>query len=161
MVFGDTLSPNNMSYRVMLGNLSFTFDCPAKCKAVKILTNMTTLKYLKTVSLVGRLTIRPLTWLIQGRIQDFKLGGGALRKIVPSGGRRENVWGISCEKSRFYAKKSYFSQLRREARKFWGYFVWKITILRQKIYFFPILGGARAGCAPPPPGSAPVILDFF
>jgi hypothetical protein len=32
-----------------------------------------------------------------------------------------------------------------------GYFVWKITILRQKIIFFPILGGARAGCAPPPP----------
>jgi hypothetical protein len=25
-------------------------------------------------------------------------------------GRRENVWGISCEKSRFYAKKSYFFQ---------------------------------------------------
>jgi hypothetical protein len=24
------------------------------------------------------------------------------------GGRRENVWVISCEKSRFYAKKSYF-----------------------------------------------------
>ena len=23
-------------------------------------------------------------------------------------GRRENIWGISCEKSRFYAKKSYF-----------------------------------------------------
>ena len=38
------------------------------------------------------------------------------------GGRREHFWGISCEKSRFYAKKS---------------------------YFFPILGGARAGCAPP------------
>jgi hypothetical protein len=36
-----------------------------------------------------------------------------------------------------------------------GYFVWKITILRQKILFFPILGGAHAGCAPP--GSAPVI----
>jgi hypothetical protein len=36
------------------------------------------------------------------------------------GGRRENVWGISCEKSRL------------------------------KIIFFPILGGARAGCAPPP-----------
>jgi hypothetical protein len=41
------------------------------------------------------------------------------------GGRCENVWGISCEKSRFYAKKS---------------------------YFFPILGRARAGC---PPGFAP------
>ena len=40
--------------------------------------------------------------------------GGALKKIAPSGGRRENFWGISCEKSRFYAKK---------------------------IIFFPILGG--------------------
>jgi hypothetical protein len=91
--------------------------------------------------------------IIQVRIQDFKLeGGGALKKIAPSGERRENFWGISCEKSRFYAKKSYFFQLRREARKFWRYFVWKITIFRQKIIFFPILGGgglgARAGCAP-------------
>jgi hypothetical protein len=67
-------------------------------------------------------------WDKQGRIQDFKLGG-ALKKIAPSGGG---------------------------ARKFLGYFVWKITILRQKIIFFPILGGGgvRAGCAPPP-GSAP------
>ena len=62
---------------------------------------------------------------LQGWIQDFKLGGGALKKIAPSRGRRENFRGISCEKSLFYAKKS---------------------------YFFPILGGggARAGCAPPP-----------
>ena len=63
---------------------------------------------------------------MQGRIQDFKLGGGggaALKKIAPSGGRRENIWGISCEKSRSYDKKSYFFQLRREARKFLGYFV--------------------------------------
>jgi hypothetical protein len=60
------------------------------------------------------------------------------------GGRYENVWGISCEKSRFYAQKSYFFQLRREARKFLGYFVWTITILRQKILFFPIAeGGAN------------------
>ena len=29
------------------------------------------------------------------------------------GGRRENFWGISCKKSRFYAKNSYFFQ-------FWG-----------------------------------------
>ena len=42
-------------------------------------------------------------------------GGGALKKIAPSGGRREIFWGISCKKSRFYAKK---------------------------IIFFPILGGA-------------------
>ena len=50
--------------------------------------------------------------LCQGQIQDFKLGGGALKKIAPSGGRREKFWGISCEKSRFYAKKSYFFQFR-------------------------------------------------
>ena len=74
----------------------------------------------------------------QGRIQDFKLGV-ALKKIfwvfrvknhvfTPKnnifsncGGRRENIWGISCEKSRFYAKK---------------------------IIFSPILGGTRAECAP-------------
>jgi hypothetical protein len=31
---------------------------------------------------------------------------------------------------------------RREARTFLGYFLWKITILRQKIIFFPILGPA-------------------
>jgi hypothetical protein len=32
----------------------------------------------------------------QGRIQDFKLGGGALKKIAPSGGRCEIFWGFSC-----------------------------------------------------------------
>ena len=56
---------------------------------------------------------------MQGRIQDFKLGGGgALKKIAPNGGRCENFGGISCEKSWFYTKK---------------------------IIFLPILGG----CAPP------------
>jgi hypothetical protein len=39
---------------------------------------------------------------------EFQVRGGALKKIAPSGGRRENICGISCEKSRFYAKKSYF-----------------------------------------------------
>ena len=44
----------------------------------------------------------------QGRIQDFKLEGGRTLKIIARrGARRENCWGISCEKSLFYAKKSY------------------------------------------------------
>ena len=59
----------------------------------------------------------------QGRIQDFKLGGGALKKIATRGGRREQFWGISCEKLRFYAKKILFFQLRREVRKILGYLV--------------------------------------
>ena len=58
-----------------------------------------------------------------GADPGFQVRGGALNKIVPSGGRRENFWGISCEKSRFYAKKSYFFQLRREVQNFLGYFV--------------------------------------
>jgi hypothetical protein len=49
----------------------------------------------------------------------------------------------------FTPKKSYFFQLRREARKFLGYFVWKITILRKKNIFCPILGGARPPLDPP------------
>ena len=49
-----------------------------------------------------------------GADPGFQVRGGALKKIAPSGGRRENFWGNSCEKSRFYAKK---------------------------IIFFPILGG--------------------
>jgi hypothetical protein len=77
--------------------------------------------------------------LTQGRIQDFKLGGGGahLKKLHRAEGgtkifevfrvknhdftpknlifsncgeRREHFWGILCEKSRFYAKKSYFFQ---------------------------------------------------
>ena len=82
----------------------------------------------------------------QGRIQDLKLGGAHLKKMrraegganifgvfrvknhdfTPKnhifsncGGRRGNFWGISCEKSRFYAKK---------------------------IIFFSILGGGRVPC---------------
>ena len=54
----------------------------------------------------------------------------------------------------FTQTKSYFFQLRREARKCLGYFVWKITILRQKIIFSPILGVGRA--RRPLPRSAPV-----
>ena len=58
---------------------------------------------------------------ISGTDPGFQVGEGALKKIPPSGGRLENIWVISFEKSRFYAKKSYFFQLRREARKFLGY----------------------------------------
>ena len=97
-------------------------------------------------------------YTLRGRIQDFKLGGGTHKK--------------NCGE-------------RREARKFLGYFVWKIMILRQKIiffpiveggakfwgisceksrfyakkeYFFPILGGARPP-PPPPPESAPALVS--
>ena len=71
-------------------------------------------------------------------------GGGAHLKKLRRAERGANIFEIfHVKKSRFYAKKSYFFQLRREARKFLRYFVRKSTILRQKNYFFPILGGTR------------------
>ena len=67
---------------------------------------------------------------IPGADPGFQVREGALKKIAPSGGRREHFWGISCEKSRFYAKQ---------------------------IIFFPILGGGGVGApgAPPPPWIRP------
>ena len=53
-----------------------------------------------------------ITTTIPGADPEFQVRGGELIKIAPSEGRRENVWGISCEKSRFYTKKSYFSNFR-------------------------------------------------
>jgi hypothetical protein len=54
--------------------------------------------------------------LLQGRIQDFKLGGAHLKKMRRAEG----------------------------GMKILGYFVWKNSILRQKIIFFPIVeGGAK------------------
>ena len=42
----------------------------------------------------------------------FQVRGGALKQIAPSGGGRDNFWGISYEKSRFNAKKIMFSNFR-------------------------------------------------
>ena len=47
---------------------------------------------------------------ITGADPGFQVRGEHIKKIVPSRGRRENFRGIPCEKSRFYAKKSYFFQ---------------------------------------------------
>jgi hypothetical protein len=47
---------------------------------------------------------------ISGADPGFEVREGTHKKIVPSGGRREIFWGILCEKSRFYANKSYFFQ---------------------------------------------------
>ena len=55
---------------------------------------------------------------VPGADPGFQVRGGALKKIAPNGGRRENCWGISCEKSRFYAKKSFFSNFPGSAPVF-------------------------------------------
>ena len=55
-------------------------------------------------------------------------------------GRRENC---SCEKSRFYAKRSYFFQLRREARKLLGISCEKLRFYAKKSYIFQLRREAR------------------
>ena len=92
--------------------------------------------------------------LKSGADPGFQVRGGALKKIAPSRGRRENFCGISCEKSRFYPQKSYFSNLRGGgARNFWGISCEKSRCYANKIIFLPILGG---GGAPPPPLNPPL-----
>ena len=91
---------------------------------------------------------------MQGRIQDFKLGGGgALKKIAPSGGRRENFGGISCEKSRFYAKKSYFFSIAEGGAKNFGVFRVKNHDYTPKNHIFSNFRGGAHRVRPP--GSAP------
>jgi hypothetical protein len=100
--------------------------------------------------------MRPLS----GADPGFQVREGALIKIAPSEGRREKFWGISCEKSRFYAKKSYFSNFKGGARNFWGISCEKSRFYAKKIIFFPILGG-RAPDAPPTPLNPPLIMYMY
>ena len=77
--------------------------------------------------------VRLLSYLrcvTQGRIQDFKLGGAHFKKLRRAEGGAKNV----------------------------GVFRVKITILRQKILFFPIIGGAPP---PPPPPPDPSLLHGY
>ena len=74
-------------------------------------------------------------------------GGGALKKIAPSRGRREHFRGISCEKSLFYAKNHSLFNYGGRRENIWGISCEKSRFYAKKTYFFPILGGAR----PPPP----------
>ena len=64
----------------------------------------------------------------------FQVRGGALKKIAPSGGRRENFWVFRVKNHDFTPKNHIFSNFRG--------------------------GGARAGCARPP-GSAPETNIFI
>ena len=60
----------------------------------------------------------------------------------------------------FTPKKSYFFNFRGGARNFWGISYEKSRFYAKKIIFLPILGG-RAPGAPPPPESAPGLYDQF
>jgi hypothetical protein len=73
-----------------------------------------------------------------GADPGFQVRGDALKKIAPSGGRQEKFWEISCEKSRFYTKNSYFFQLRGRHETFWGISCEKSRFYANKSYFFQL-----------------------
>jgi hypothetical protein len=50
--------------------------------------------------------INLLDMILPGADPGFQVRGSVLKKIAPNGGRREKFGGISCENSRFYAKKA-------------------------------------------------------
>ena len=89
---------------------------------------------------------------ITGADPGFQVRGGALKKIAPRGGRREQFWGISCEKLRFYAKKSYFSNCGGRRENFWVSRVKNHDFTPKNHIFSNVRGGA-----PPPPWIRPCI----
>ena len=71
-----------------------------------------------------------------GADPGFQVRGGALKKIAPSGGRRVNFCGISCEKSRFYDKKIIFFPIAEGSAKFFWVFRVKNHDLTPKNHIF-------------------------
>ena len=75
-----------------------------------------------TSACVRHYTICKPKILVAGEDPGFQVRGDALKKIAPSGGRRENFGGISCEKSRFYAKKIIFFSIAEGVAKIFEVF---------------------------------------
>ena len=104
--------------------------------------------HISTIFLLKAGTV-PTVWYISGADPGFQVRGAHLKKLRRAEGGAKNFGVFRVKNHDFTPKKSDFFQMQREARNFVGYFVWKITILRQKILFFPILGGRPPPLDPP------------
>ena len=72
-------------------------------KFCKLLLNLKTSTPIYINGEIGRY---PLNIHMQGRFQEFKLGGGRTSKNCAVRREARKFWGISCENSRFYANKA-------------------------------------------------------
>ena len=91
----------------------------------------------------------------KGRIQDFKLGGAQLKKLRRAEGGAK-IYGVFRVKNHDFTPKNHIFPILGGGPNFWGISCEKSRFYAKKIIFFPILRGAGAGCAPsPPPESAP------
>jgi hypothetical protein len=83
---------------------------------------------------------------MQGRIQDFKLGGAHLKKLRRAEGGAK-IFGVFRVKNHDFTPKNHIFPILGGAREISGVFhVKNHDFTPKKIIFFPILGGARAGC---------------
>jgi hypothetical protein len=95
----------------------------------------------------GRINIPPIIYFRGGsRISSW--GGGALKKLGRAEGGAKFFGVLRVKNHDFTPKNHIFSNCGGRCENFWGISCEKITILRQQIIFFPILGGACAGCTP-------------
>jgi hypothetical protein len=84
----------------------------------------------------------------QGRIQDFKLGGAHLKKLRRAKGGA-NIFGVFRVKSHDFTPKNHiFSDCGGRRENFWGILCEKSRFYAEKIIFYPILGGG--GVLDPP-----------
>jgi hypothetical protein len=94
--------------------------------------------------------------MYQGRIQDFKLGGAHLKKLRRAEGGAK-IFGVFRVKNHEFTPKNHIFPILGGAREIFGVFhVKNHDFTPKKIIFLPILGGARAGCAPLPPLNPPL-----
>jgi hypothetical protein len=83
------------------------------------------------------------TLTVQGQIQDLMLGGGRTYKNCAERREARKFWGISCEKSRFYANKIIFFPIVEGGAKICGVFGVKNHNFTQKNLIFSNCGGRR------------------
>jgi hypothetical protein len=93
-----------------------------------------------------------------GEDPGFQVRGGELKKIAPSGGRRENFGVFRVKNYDFTPKNLIFSNCGGRRENFWGISCEKSRFYAKKSYFFPFLGGAHQG-APLPPLDPPLKWD--
>jgi hypothetical protein len=96
-----------------------------------------------------------------GADPGFQVRGAHLKKLRRAEGGAKIV-GVFRVKNHDFTPQNHVFQLPREARKFLRYFVWKITILRQKIIFFSNFRGGARRVRPPPPLNPPLAyIDYL
>jgi hypothetical protein len=87
--------------------------------------------------------------LMQGRIQDFKLGGGAQLKKLRRAEGGAKIFGVFRVKNHDFTPKNHIFPILGGARNCWGISCKKLRFYAKKILFFPILGGGARRVRPP------------